>query len=424
MYLLDELNFEKTKIPSSLNYKDNGFHHSVYISSPFFSDFIYEETPKKQDSTPIFDKTQRSPVFKELCKQVKTLLEEREKFFIRELAAERLITKYLSSGVIREFKATPYDLIRKKDLIETIKEIYCIQPKIFKDLKKEQEKTIVGFLDLLLDSEEREKVLTILEDIVNMTDQERTALANILQTTELSKITNLLRLIEDRYKVYYALKEAVFNKELKTNERDDIQKIIENSFWVFGEQYSILTAAEPKFEEALRRYTNILTGEDKKVKINHPDKYKEMDIFALRQNPLVSTIENIVVELKHPLVKLGEDELSQVKKYFRVIQSVDEFNASNMTWSFYLIGNDFDTTGYIDGELENNKQHGEPYLVFKKTSTPTYKIYVKRWSEVFNDFELRYKFLNDKLQLKRELLLINAKSKSDLHQVVQSSATS
>ena len=41
-------------------------------------------------------------------------------------------------------------------------------------------------------------------------------------------------------------------------------------------------------------------------KIKHPDVNKEMDIFAFRQTMDSQTIENIVVELKRPNVKLGE----------------------------------------------------------------------------------------------------------------------
>jgi len=61
-----------------------------------------------------------------------------------------------------------------------------------------------------------------------------------------------------------------------------------------------------------------------------------------------------VVELKRPTVALGEDQLSQVKKYMQVIRKDDGFN---------LVGNKFNTSGYVEGELDNNKSHGEEHLV-------------------------------------------------------------
>ena len=76
-------------------------------------------------------------------------------------------------------------------------------------------------------------------------------------------------------------------------------------------------------------------------------------------------ISNIVVELKHPDVRLGEKQLSQVKKYMNVIMSVDQFNAANMTWEFYLVGNTFTSDNFIKNEIDSNKGHGERSLAFK-----------------------------------------------------------
>jgi hypothetical protein len=419
-YFLNSEDFENTKIPTSFNHRDNGFHHSIYVKSPYFDDFIYDYKNKHGNlSIALFGKDQTNPVFKDLLQRLKQILSEKEKFFVREISAEKLIAQYINSGVIENNKKNEYDKIKQADLVSTIKEIYCIQPKIFSNLRKEQQKTIVGFLDLLLDSEERENVITILDGIVRMTNDERKSLAKVLKVTELSKITSLIKMLEDRYRVYYALKEAINNTELGIKEVPDLQQMIENSFWIFGEQYNIVTAAEPDFEEALKRFRYLLTGENIKTKIVHEDKNKEMDIFAVRQNPLVGTIENIVIELKHPDLLLGEKEVSQVKKYMRVILSEGEFNASNMCWSFFLIGKRFDTSNYIEGEVATNTHHGEPYLIFKNTQNITYKIYVKKWSEVFNDFELRHKFLVNKLDFRRQLLLAKATDKKQLHEIVK-----
>ena len=81
-----------------------------------------------------------------------------------------------------------------------------------------------------------------------------------------------------------------------------------------------------------------------------------------------------------------------------VILEQDEFNASNMFWEFYLIGNDFDQSKYIEREIQNAKSHGENSLVYY---VENYKIYVKKWSELFTEFELKHKFLNDKLELEK-----------------------
>ena len=36
----------------------------------------------------------------------------------------------------------------------------------------------------------------------------------------------------------------------------------------------------------------------------------------------------------------------------RVIKNTPRFNAGNVKWTFYLVGNEFDKSLYIPGELE------------------------------------------------------------------------
>lgn len=214
-----------------------------------------------------------------------------------------------------------------------------------------------------------------------------------------------------KYAAIEDLKQLVFNSELKANEVDHIQKMIESHYWIFGEQYNLVTAAEPNFEEALRRYMHHLHKEYDDKGIEHPDKLKQMDIFAVRQNIHSDTIDNIVVELKHPNINLGEKQLSQVKKYMSVIMSADEFNAPNMRWEFYLIGNGFSSDKYIENEINNNKSHGEKSLVFK---VDNYKIYVKTWSEVFAEFQIRYNYLLEKLSFRKEKFQQNYKNADEI----------
>jgi hypothetical protein len=122
----------------------------------------------------------------------------------------------------------------------------------------------------------------------------------------------------------------------------------------------------------------------------------------------------VCIELKHPTINLGKKQLSQVKDYKDVILSQDEFNGSNTFWDFYLIGNGYDTSNYIENEKKNSKHHGEESLVY---FVDNYKIYVKTWSEVFNEFEIKHNFLNEKLKLKLNKLMTE---QSDANEIVQS----
>ena len=56
---------------------------------------------------------------------------------------------------------------------------------------------------------------------------------------------------------------------------------------------------------------------------------------------------------------------------------------------------------FIKNEIDSNKGHGERSLAFK---VDRYKIYVKTWSEVFAEFQVRYDYLLKKLSLDRQKL--------------------
>ena len=403
-YFLNDKGDEVYKDHTTLNKKGDEFYHSAYIQSDYFNDFDFNSS-EDESQVKLFGKAKSSPEYKYLIKEVNQLLRDRRKPFLK-LFADKLIEQYEEAGILPTYKTVWEEKYRKEELIETLKSLYEVQPKLFTSLSINQKKTFVRFLDLLLDSNERDDIFKVLDEILDLEPKEREDLANIFKTTKLNRVIETLKLIQDRYDTINNLKELVYNKDLKANEVDHLQKLIESHYWIFGEQYHLVTAAEPKFEEALRRYIFHLTDKDESVDIDHPHRLKEMDIFACRQNKLVDRIENIVIELKHPLINLGNSQYTQVYNYLELIQKQPEFNAPNMFWEFYLIGNKFDATNFIKNQINTNKPHGTRSLIMN-LEDGRIKVYAKTWSEIFADFEIKHNYLNEKLILERESLSNN-----------------
>ncbi|WP_417909679.1 ATP-binding protein [Candidatus Electronema sp. PJ] len=408
-YYINKKGDEIYKDFTTLNRKGDHFYHSVFIESNLFDNFIFSQSGSANQQN-LFNAS-NSPEYKFLQEKLVDYLKSKRKPYLRKFASN-MIEEFESKGVFPEYKNS-WDEYRQKELKETIIGLYEVQPKVFSNLNIEQQKTFVRFLDLLLDSNERDRILAILDEVVKLEPEEREAFANLFHSARLGRIISAIKLIEDRYKTYYSLKELVFNENIKADEVNHLQTLIENNYWIFGEQYHLVTAAEPKFEEALRRYVYHISGDIYDRKIDHPDKLKEMDIFACRQNQLTDSIENIVVELKHPLKNIGEKEYSQVLKYINVIEDQPEFNGSNMEWRFYLVGRKFDTKNYIKRHIETNKMHGEKGLVLFQDSGRI-KFLVKTWSEIFTEFEIRHNFINDKLKLERNALFAEGKTADEL----------
>ena len=416
-YFEDQKEKFKLSMTTTLNKKGDNFYHSVFVSSNLFEDFYTNDTIEGQ--IPISGYSKESKEFKQLKTDIDKFLRKKRKPHIKRYA-EKLIEKYNEDKIFPEYNENNVLDKFKHEQLENIVKLVCqIEPKIILSLNNEQKKTLVRLFDLVMQSGETENLFTILDEVVELDTEERAELAEELRYCTLGNITKTIKLIQDRYKAIDLLKQLLYNYELNANERDHLQKFIEEHYWIFGEQYTLVTTAEPKFEEALRRYTKLLTGEDDEKHIEDKDKNKEMDIFAVRQNIENDSINNIVIELKHPKIPLGQKQYQQIYNYMNVISKQPEFIANNATWEFYLVGNKFDTSGDIENLYENGKVHGEKSLVYK---VKNFKIYIKTWSEILNEFEIKHKFIQDKLELQRKAIVEKSKNITELMEKSENSA--
>lgn len=403
-YLLNGDLKEVYRKHTSFNNKAIDFHHSVYVKSDFFNDFKYTKVDNPVLS--FAGKNQEAIEFKDLIKRLNQFVSEKEKQFIREQQAERLISKYHTNNIFPSFRNNSYEKSRQRDLETVVKELYCIQPKIFQGLKDQQSKTLVGFLNLLLDSEQREHILVIIDKIVNLSDEERELLAKSLKKTNFSNITKLINLLENRFQVINIIRSLVFDHDKFATERDHIQKVIENNYWLFGEQYH-LASSDKNFEIALSNYLTIIERGDKITeKIDDKKKLKRPDIFICKQIEVPDSTtneynieENIIVELKRPSVIIGKEQFSQVEDYLIFIKNEPRFNSQLRKWKFILIGKTVDD--FIEGKYESQKDKGKRYLV---EGIKNYEIYVMTWDDIFRIFESRHKHLIDKLEFKNSII--------------------
>lgn len=393
---------------TSLNKKGDNFWHSLIVMSDFFDEINTEE---EEDSTTLklFDNKAKYIIFKELIDELNNYLKKKRKPFLKT-QAKKLVKKYEEEEVFPRFKDNEWDKVRKESLEELVKEMYEVEPAIFTKLNKEQKRIFLELLNLVLDSSERENLFKIIDSVVDLDSEDRAEFAKILEVTRLKQVISTISLIKDRLVILEDLKKIVFNHDLKANERDHLQKFIEKHYWIFGEEYRMVCAEEVKFEQALQRYIYILRGVTEKEYINHPDKYKEMDLFLAGVDFRDGKPHNLVIEIKNPttIKKLKNKQVGQIKEYIDVILKQDEFNDNSEFWSFYLIGQDYDDI------IKDDIQNAEVGLLRKKDN---HCLYVRKWSEVVNDVERRLKYLLEKLAIERKKLsqketleeIINAK---------------
>ena len=401
-YYLNSNGMEVYKENTTLNNKGDDFFHSVYISSTLFDNFSFSKS-NGQLRLEIVGKNREDEAFKYIKREIDKYIREKRNPFIR-VSTKKFLDKLEDKEAYPEYNLNnPVDKYKKECLDELLSTVYYIEPRLLGGLDNKQIKVVVRMFDILMENGEIDSFVEIMENVIDMTAEERDELADTLKYTSLSRVNKTVQLLKDRAKSVANLKKLVFNEDIDAGEINAIQPFIENNYWLLGEKYHLVSAEEPSFEEALRRFTFLLTGERRKkgtVKIDSDNAKKQMDIFAVRQMPDGDIKRCIVVELKHPKLNLSMKELNQVKKYMATIIEEPNFKADNIEWEFYLIGNKYNND--IKREILNAKSHGERSLVYYVDNC---KIYVKTWREIFTDFEINYDFLYSKLQLEQERII-------------------
>ena len=402
LYFIDDTEKNVCAKPTNFNKNSAKFSHSVFITSSFFENFNLEAIESTELNFLANDDQKK--IFSQLMSYLKKSIAERLNEYLRR-KADMLVMKMQKNNTFPHFPDDEYGALRKKDLSNVVREIYVIEPGIFHNLKPLQEKTLLEFLNLLLDSEERENVLEIIENITELSKEQRDDLAEILRKTSLSNIIDTIKFIDRRFEVIESLKKIVFDLDNYSNERNHIQKIIENNYWIFGEEYNLVSADQP-FEKLLKQYLYVIdnNADINDYKIENQESLRRPDIFICRNNGIYnnSTIlqENIIVELKAPNVVLTKTVTRQIEDYMDLISHEPKFTSSIRSWKFICICRKIDARVLDNYTTFKNKN--KPFLIFEKHN---FEIYAMTWDDVFVAFELRHKFILDKLQLDKQKII-------------------
>ncbi|WPQ64999.1 ATP-binding protein [Chitinophaga sancti] len=165
-YFLNSHQKELFKDLTSFNNNAIGFYHSVYVESRYFDAFNPQDNELSQN---LFERTRQHGVFKSLMNHLHELVRLRQKAFVDGEAAEKLVDNYEKNGIIPKLN----DGRKKKALLKVVKSLYCIEPRLFQGLNKEQQRINVGLLGILLEAGMKEEIVELVSHIVPLTDEDR-----------------------------------------------------------------------------------------------------------------------------------------------------------------------------------------------------------------------------------------------------------
>lgn len=402
-YYFDSEDALKGKDTTNFNRNTINFNHSVFVKSDFFDDKENILTNNDDIQINMFESQEEKKILKKLHKEIQKLIEKKISVYLSDKAEEAVEAMITERKTFPEFPSDVYGQMRKNDLKKVTKEIFKLEPLIFHKLKPIQEKSLLGFLNLLLSSEERENVLTILEQIVELSPEQRDDFSKILKKTSLENIIDTIKFIEDRYKIIELLRSIVYDLTKFSNERDHVQKIVERHFWLFGEQYN-LASADQRMQKALEQYRNILYGEEDVTATLNPDAENErrMDIFMCNTRNVETAFEttleeNIVVELKAPKVPLTKKVLRQIEDYMDYVRRQPQFNSKLRKWKFIAVCKEVDD--YVKSQYKAFEDKGKVGLVFQVENC---EVYAFTWDDIIKSFEIKHKPMLERLKYDRE----------------------
>lgn len=402
-YFLNESNVEIFKQNTGLNKKSDNFWHSVYIKSSLFktAEDIDEEMTSQQ--TLDFEDKKTKKIKKQIIQKIKEeLVKLRKPYLIKqsdvllnELKEEKLIPNLPEFGI--------YDEESYGDLLKTI---YTITPSLFVGKSDSEKKFICATFAGLLSTQDDILIKTILEQLQELTEDEKQDLLEILSRTSLSNVIKTIKEIDHRLEVLEKLKILISEHEKETLEVKHIQKILDQNFWLFGEQFRLFSTTEGALKNTLVNYAKeILKIEDPELQ-TEPN--GEVDLFLTKSEDYNGIQKNIIVELKRASIILTEEkEYKQINDYRKKILEQSLCNGENQYWEFYLVGKNYDKG--IKELIENSRQHGEKEKGLSlNINDGRVKIYVRKWSDILEaEWGTKMKYLKEKLQIEAK------KSKSE-----------
>lgn len=170
---------------TTLNKKSDDYFHSVYIDSDFFRDFDFKSF-ENEGQVAIFGAAKSSAEYRFLIKALTEYLKSKRKPFLKEYA-NRLIETYEQDEIFPVYATEREKELRKPALVDLIKALYEIEPKLFSSLNTDQKKIFVRLIDLLMHANLCNEIFEMFNGMIELEAEERDELLKLIKGLEATK---------------------------------------------------------------------------------------------------------------------------------------------------------------------------------------------------------------------------------------------
>jgi hypothetical protein len=233
--------------------------------------------------------------------------------------------------------------------------------------------------------ENPESLKRILTEVLDLSKEKQSELAELLQYTTLASIIEASKLVTDRLQFLAGLHELLFQMENKQSlkERTQLHRMLETETWIFGEEY-FLSSSDENLSTVLKKHLGKLRPAERRSRSQAPVKRDDgsdgiIDMLLGREVPAYASArrEYLVVELKRPSQKIDLAVKGQIESYAMAVNSDERFDKANSHWTFLAVSNE------MTEEAERTlRQQGKPFGFFHEDGN--LRIGLATWAQILN----------------------------------------
>jgi len=380
----------------------NGFtYHDVSprIQAPGFNFTAYLKTDvvRRLDETALLIFEDWNPDLKNVLDVTRKSL--REHFKQRSAEAAAKVVAGWKKEKVYPYEGEPQDIVE-----ETERQVFDLcaidLPKYLPDFEQADTKSKTLSLRLLRHALQTSPTTArrILSEVLDLPSDKQEEFAELLERTSLEAVISASKVIADRLDFLKGLEILVFDPQSKEQllERRQLQRIIADHTWVFGEEFN-LTVADQSLTEVLRKH---LESRGQEIEIDEPVTRENgsggiVDLMLSRRVPLprAEEREHLIIEIKRPKQKIDAKAAAQIREYAFAIVEDERFRDSITRWTFWAVSDDVSDT-----VRKEAKQEYRPEGVLYKDDEGRTTIWVKTWGQLINESKARLSFFQETLR--------------------------
>jgi hypothetical protein len=236
----------------------------------------------------------------------------------------------------------------------------------------------------------------VLRDVIDLKQEQLDELGVLLDRTPLTSLITTSTTIANRLDFLAGLELLVLDPDLKQHvkERSQLHRILVGETWVFGEEYAVAVDDE-SLTKVLKHHISILDrevlAEDAEPVTDHEGRTRIVDLMLARSMPQNrDRREHLVIELKAPHVKVGDEAANQIKKYATAVADDPRFNKTDVKWEFIVVSTEITGTP----ERERHSRDRPAGLIMDVEGI---RVWALTWGEVISAAQHRMRFVQQGL---------------------------